>query len=257
MNPSHLLLLAVAMPLVPAIVFLADRRGAFRGDSFPTPRAKAAALALLAALLGLTSIVPGALASAGVRGGPLRFLEVTLLQQALVVFLLAWWLLAGRPEPRSYLGLTSREPLRDVWSGFVAGLVGWGLTVAIAMTVALVKGFLGMKAAAPSPVVLRVAEMPLSSRVAIVLVAMTVEELFFRAFLQRRLGLAPASLLFVIAHAGYGDPLFFVGLLAITAVLALSWERTGSVIAPAVAHGTFDAIQLLVILPLAARYAAS
>lgn len=255
MKPSDLTLLLVALPLVPAIVWVANRRGAFRADAFPTPWRRNTALVLLGLLLGFTSVVPGALASAGVRGGPLRLLDITLIQQALALFLAAWWLLAGRPPLLPFLGLTSHQALRDAWVGVVVGLAGWGLTVAAGMVVALVKGFLGLSAAGPSPVVLRVGAMPFASRLAIVAIAMTVEELFFRAFLQRRLGAAPASLLFVVAHAGYGDPFFFVGLLAITTVLALAWERTGSVIAPVVAHGTFDGVQLLVVLPLATRYA--
>ena len=82
---------------------------------------------------------------------------------------------------------------------------------------------------------------------------MTVEEVFFRSFLQRRLGAVPASILFLVSHGGYGDPLYFVGLLAITTILAATFEKTGSVLAPMVAHGTFDAVQLLLILPSAVR----
>ena len=82
---------------------------------------------------------------------------------------------------------------------------------------------------------------------------MTVEEVFFRSFLQRRIGAVPASILFLVSHGGYGDPLFFAGLLVITAILAATFERTGSVVAPMVAHGVFDGVQLLLILPSAVR----
>ena len=83
---------------------------------------------------------------------------------------------------------------------------------------------------------------------------MTLEEFHFRAFLQRRLGAVPASILFLLAHAGYGEPFFFVGLLAITSVLAIAFARTGSVVAPMLAHGTFDAVQLFIFLPAALKF---
>ena len=84
--------------------------------------------------------------------------------------------------------------------------------------------------------------------------AMTLEEFHFRAFLQRRFGAVPASILFLLAHAGYGEPFFFVGLLAITSVLAIAFHRTGSVVAPMLAHGTFDAVQLFIFLPAALKF---
>ena len=59
--------------------------------------------------------------------------------------------------------------------------------------------------------------------------------------------------LFLLAHAGYGEPFFFVGLLAITAVLAAAFGRTGAIWAPALAHGTFNAVQLFIFLPEAAK----
>jgi membrane protease YdiL (CAAX protease family) len=82
---------------------------------------------------------------------------------------------------------------------------------------------------------------------------MTVEEFYFRAFLQGRLGAFAASVLFLLAHSGYGEPFFVAGLVAITAVLATAFRRTGSTIAPIVAHGTFNAIQLFVVLPAVLR----
>ena len=86
---------------------------------------------------------------------------------------------------------------------------------------------------------------------------MTIEEFQFRAYLQRRLGAVPASILFLLSHAGYGEPYFFVGLIAITAVLAAAFDKTGSTVAPMLAHGTFDAVQLFVFLPLALKLSSS
>ncbi|MCM3874883.1 MAG: CPBP family intramembrane metalloprotease, partial [Thermoanaerobaculia bacterium] len=94
---------------------------------------------------------------------------------------------------------------------------------------------------------------PAAQRGLLVLLAMTLEEFHFRAFLQRRLGVVPASILFLLAHAGYGEPFFFVGLLAITTVLAAAFHRTGNAVASIFAHGTFDAVQLFIFLPAALK----
>jgi membrane protease YdiL (CAAX protease family) len=44
-----------------------------------------------------------------------------------------------------------------------------------------------------------------------VLSAMTVEEAFFRSFLQKRIGLIASTILFALAHFTYGNPLLLIG----------------------------------------------
>jgi len=168
----------------------------------------------------------------------------------LAAFLVGWWLLAGRPPLRDFLALRSARPLTEAGAGVCLGLIGWTLTLLIAVVVFLlhVPGPRGV-----SPLVGWIAVLPVSHRLLIIAAAMTFEELHFRAFLQRRIGALPASILFLLSHGGYGEPFFLLVLVGITAVLSLAFARTGSVIAPVVAHGTFDAIQLLVILPVALR----
>ena len=83
---------------------------------------------------------------------------------------------------------------------------------------------------------------------------MTLEEFYFRAFLQSRLGAVAASVLFLLAHAGYGDPRFLVVLLGVTVILAQAYRKSGSTIAPILAHGTFDAIQLFIVAPAVLRH---
>jgi membrane protease YdiL (CAAX protease family) len=96
------------------------------------------------------------------------------------------------------------------------------------------------------------ARRPFGLRLALVLTAMTVEEAFFRAFLQPRIGIALATLAFALGHVGYGSPQMGAGVLVIGLVLALDFRRRGDLAVCAIAHGVFDAIQLLIVLPLAA-----
>jgi membrane protease YdiL (CAAX protease family) len=248
------LLLGVALPIVAAIVVVAARRGAFRRDAFPGGHRRTGALVALGVTLAATTILPAFSLGRPIEPARLSLPSILALQQLLALFLLCWWLLSGRPPLREFLALATPDPAREVRTGVVVGLAGWGLTVAAGLVVLGLLRFAGLDEVRPIPPLVRwLAGQPFASRLVLVAAAMTVEEVFFRSFLQRRIGAVPASILFLVSHGGYGDPLFFVGLLAITAVLAVTFERTGSVVAPMVAHGIFDGVQLLLILPSAVR----
>ncbi len=255
LNPLDVvLLLGVACPLLPAIVWTAERKGCFRIDTFPSDAFLRSGLALFTFVLVLTTLMPAAALGRRIDPGKLTLPRLLALQAVLLLFLLVWWLLSARPPLRSFLCLTGPHPLQQAGVGVVVGLAGWGLTVATgALLVLVTRAFHLPTPGGLTPLVAGLARLPAIERLAIVAAAMTVEEFYFRSFLQRRLGAFPAAALFLVAHAGYGDPLFFVGLLAITAVLTLSFARTGSAIAAIAAHGTFDAIQLLLVLPAAVR----
>jgi membrane protease YdiL (CAAX protease family) len=249
-----ILLLGVALPIVAAIVIVAARKGAFRRDPFPNARRRAGALVAFGVTLAATTILPAFSLGRPIDPARLSLLSILALQQLLALFLVCWWLLSGRPPLRAFLALDTPEPARQVRAGLVVGLAGWGLTVAAGLVVLGVLRFAGLEEVRPIPPLVRwLASQPFGSRLVLVAAAMTVEEVFFRSFLQRRFGAVPASILFLVSHGGYGDPLFFVGLLAITTVLAVTFEKTGSVVAPMVAHGVFDGVQLLLILPSAVR----
>lgn len=248
------LLLGVALPIVAAIVVVAGRRGAFRRDPFPDGRRRAGALVALGVTLAATTILPAFSLGRPIDPERLSLPSILALQQLLLLFLMSWWLLSGRPPLGEFLAVSTPEPLRQVRLGLAVGLAGWGLTVAAGLTVLGALRFAGIDEVRPIPPLVRwLASQPFGSRVVLVVAAMTVEEVFFRSFLQRRFGAVPASILFLVSHGGYGDPLFFVGLLAITVVLAVTFEKTGSVVASIVAHGVYDGVQLLLILPSVVR----
>jgi len=248
------LLLGVALPIVAAIVVVAGRKGAFRLDAFPNGRRRAGALVALGVTLAATTILPAFSLGRPIDPDRLSLPSILALQQLLALFLFAWWLLAGRPPAREFLALSTPEPGRQVRIGLAVGLAGWGLTVVAGLVVLGALRIAGIEEVRPIPPLVRwLASQPFASRVVLVVAAMTVEEVFFRSFLQKRIGAVPASILFLVSHGGYGDPLFFIGLLSITAVLSLTFEKTGSVVASMVAHGVFDAVQLLLILPSVVR----
>jgi membrane protease YdiL (CAAX protease family) len=246
----EVLLLLIGVPLVVAIVAIADRKGSFRIDAFPTALRKHVALALLGIVLCATVLLP-ALAAGEVDTRSLSFVQVFSGQALLALFLLSWWLLAGRPSLAEFLALKSARPASEAGAGVCLGLIGWTLTIAVSIVFAyLIKLFGAAGPEGVPPLVRWIAALSPWKRLLIVLSAMTVEEFHFRAFLQRRVGAVAASLLFLLSHGGYGEPYFLLGLVAITTVLAAAFHKTGSTIAPMLAHGTFDAVQLFVFLPL-------
>ncbi len=240
------------MPLLVAVVAAAERKGAFGKDRFATPARKWTALGLFFLLLACTVLAPAASDGRNVDTSTLRFGMIFEIQGLLVAFLALWWLLAGRPDVLDFLGLRSARPLTEVGVGICLGLIGWAVTVALLIVFAVLAiGLFHLKLpTSPPPVVTWLSGLAAWQRGLVVLSAMTVEEFYFRAFLQRRIGPWAASLLFLLAHAGYGEPLSVIGIAAITAVLATAFHLTRSTVAPIVAHGVFDGVQLFVVIPL-------
>ena len=248
------LLFGAGVPLLVAILAVADARGRFARDLFPTPLRKAVAMALLFLVLVATVILPAAETGISIDTSRLSFGGVFLLQGLLTAFLAVWWLLAGRPPLSEFLALRSERPLAEAGAGICLGLVGWVLTLVVGLVFAVGFRLFDLKGPeAASPLIQWIAQLSVAQRLLIVACAMTVEEFHFRAFLQRRLGAVPASIFFVLAHAGYGEPFFFVGLLAITIVIAAAFQKTGAIWAPMLAHGTFNAVQLFIFLPEALK----
>lgn len=179
-------------------------------------------------------------------------------QGILAAFLLSWWLLRSPADslPR-FLWLGGRNVSQRIRAGVAAGMTGWALTVGINITLgALFGSHDGATTGESIPDVVRwLAELPIPSRLAIVGAAMTVEEGFFRGFLQPRIGAVASTLLFALGHFSYGLPFLVIGVVTISFVLAYTFEKEGDLLPCIVAHGVFDAIQLLIILPLAVRSA--
>jgi membrane protease YdiL (CAAX protease family) len=67
------------------------------------------------------------------------------------------------------------------------------------------------------------------------------EEVFFRAFLQQKLGLVSASLLFMVAHFGRKE-IRIIGVWSIFQglYLGLFFAWSGNLLVPMIAHGLFD-----------------
>lgn len=239
----------------------ARSRAVFAQDGFSTPGRRITAMTLLAAVLLLTVAIPFAVGFTGTdtEARELSFVTLFGIHAILALFLLCYYLLSGRRSVADFLRLRAQRPLSDLMAGIFVGTAGWLLTILLA---GLFVGVWYLLRGAPpgaeatssgsrvSPMIVWLIARPVAVKIAIVGSAMFVEELFFRSFLQTRVGPLAATLMFTAAHGAYGQPLVLVGILVISAVLSITLVLYRNVLPCIVAHGVFDAIQMFVVIPL-------
>ena len=241
-----------------AIVFLNERYGLLSCDRFPSPVLKWIAylwlggfMVLLAALVtgsALTPVTPKQLQD-------MPFFSLFMMHGVLMLFLAGWWALSGTPPLREFLQIRHERPGEVVAIGLSVGVGGWVITIAMAALVALLLQATGVLKDPPAPpaMIPWMAKLEWWKKALIVLSAMSVEEFFFRSFLQKRIGLVASTILFALAHFTYGNPLLLVGVTIVSIVISIAFWRTKNVVPGIIAHGVFDAIQLFIIVPVAVR----
>jgi membrane protease YdiL (CAAX protease family) len=153
------------------------------------------------------------------------------------------------------LGLRAPALRWELLIGLILGVVAWGVVLLALFAVAIGVWALGGERSLPKPseIVPWMAALPIGVRLMVSLSAGFVEEIFFRGFLQPRIGILLSTGCFVLAHVSYGQPLMLIGITLLSLIYALlvRWRQT---VWPAIAaHALFDGIQLLVIIPMAVR----
>lgn len=256
MNTAYFLPLGFTALVWLVIAWLNETKGLLSCDRFPNAGAKWFAylwlgffLLLLAFLVTGSAIAPAT--PKDLSATP--FYSVFALHAILVVFLLGWWLATGMPDLREFLQIRHERPLEVASIGIASGVGGWAITLISAMLIALALKGIGVieEPPAPPPMIGWLAALPIWKKALIVLSAMTVEEAFFRSFLQKRIGLVASTLLFALAHFTYGQPLLLIGVTVISIVIGIAFYRTKNVLPGVIAHGVFDAIQIFIIVPIA------
>jgi membrane protease YdiL (CAAX protease family) len=239
-----------------AIVVLNEKANLLSCDRFPSPAAKQFAYGWLLLLFVMLAFLVTASALNPARASDLTrapFYSLFGLHAILVVFLIGWWLASGRPALTEFLNFQRGRALEATMIGFAVGVIGWIVTLTLALTIALILQKVGLlpEDPKPSPMVGFMAAMEWWKKLTIVASAMTVEEFFFRSWLQKRVGLIASTLLFALAHFTLGQPLLLIGVSVISLIIGFTFYRTKNVLPGIVAHGVFDAIQLFVIIPIA------
>lgn len=240
------------------MIYLGERHRLFACDRFPNAAAKWFAYLWLGVFMLLLALLVTSAARNPARAADLQhtpFYSLFGLHAILIIFLAGWWLLSGRPSLGAYFNFQRGRVGEAVAAGFAVGLGGWMITITGAVIIALIltqTGLIGSDPK-PSPMIGFMASLALWKKMLIVLSAMTVEELFFRSWLQKRVGLIASTTLFALAHFTLGQPLLLIGVTLISLVIGLAFYRTKDVLPGIIAHGVFDAIQLFVIIPVAFR----
>lgn len=258
MSSLAFLLLVVAGSLGILLSFVQARsRALFVEDGFEEPGRRAVAMGLLAGVLLLTVAIPfaGGLAGAKPETKELSLVSVFAVHGMLLFFLACYYALSGRRSVVEFLHLKTERAGAEIARGALIGVAGWLLTIVTAMVLVGIWYFVAHRARGEtaggsiSPTIVWLVSRPLWVRLSIVASAMVVEELFFRSFLQPRVGPVAATLMFTAAHGAYGQPLMLVGILVISTVLSVTFARSRSVLPCIAAHGVFDAIQMFVVIP--------
>lgn len=151
-------------------------------------------------------------------------------------------------------GFVAPDIGREIGLGAVLGIAAWLAVLAVAVVLGLLLYALGgdeLVPKGPPALVPWMAGLPIAVRILASLSAGVVEETFFRGFLQPRIGLVASSLLFVLAHASYGQPFMLVGVTLLSVIYGLLVRWRQSIWAAIAAHVLFDAVQLLVVIPAA------
>jgi membrane protease YdiL (CAAX protease family) len=241
--------------LMALFIYANERYGLLSSDRFATAAHKWAAYVwLLLLMLLLSTLVIGA---SGVTPTDkqlenMPYWSLFLSHVILMVFLFGWWILAGTPKLKNFLNLQGMSATNATLTGIAVGVAGWALTIALAVGIGAILVQLKLAPAdmKPSPMIPFMASMPLWKKAGVVLAAMTVEEFFFRGWLQKRVGLIISTVVFALAHAGYGQPLMLIGITIVSLIIGYTFYRTRNLWPCIVAHGVFDAIQLFVIVPV-------
>jgi membrane protease YdiL (CAAX protease family) len=238
-----------------AMIVMNERYRLFAADDFSSPVMKVLAYLWLALLMfGLVILITGSSLKIPTAKelAHVPFYSLFGLHAILLVFLFGWWLLSGRPPLGEFLNIPSKGNGEAVLTGFAVGVGGWIFTLCVALMIGLILAASGLipKNPQPSPMVAWMAALPLWKKGVIVLSAMTIEEAFFRGWLQKRIGLIASTVLFALAHSGLGQPLLLIGVAVISLIIGFTFYRTKNLVPGIIAHGIFDAVQLFVIIPV-------
>jgi membrane protease YdiL (CAAX protease family) len=238
-----------------AMIVMNEKYRLFSSDHFSSPLMKGLAYIWLGLLMfGLAILVTGSSLRIPTAQELARvpFYSLFGLHAILVVFLLVWWLLTGRPPLGEFLNIPRRGNGEAVLTGFAVGIGGWVFTISVALVIGLILTASGVMPKNPhvSPMVAWMAALPIWKKAVIVLSAMTIEEAFFRGWLQKRIGVIASTALFALAHSGLGQPFLLIGVSLISLVIGFTFYRTKNLIPGIIAHGIFDAVQLFVIIPV-------
>jgi membrane protease YdiL (CAAX protease family) len=84
--------------------------------------------------------------------------------------------------------------------------------------------------------------------IATLIVVLFIEELFFRVFLVKRIGIIPSTIIFAAAHYGYGSTAEILGAFFLGLILAYWYKKNNSLIQNYFGHLFYDIVAIIIYL---------
>ncbi len=138
--------------------------------------------------------------------------------------------------------------------GFVKSGIGKGILLGLgaylfAIGISLVLGIaLALAGVSDSQKIAdKVAAFPLEVLVFAIIITPVAEEIFFRGFLQQKIGLIPSAMIFAAAHIAYFSVSEIAGALAIGLLLGVIFKYSKSIYAVIIAHALYNLTSILAI----------
>lgn len=223
------------------------------------------AAGVLAVVLYLGVMAPLGLLGANVpelQASDPHVAQLFMLHGVFAASLLAWFCLgflpcsdAGGALSRQF-GLRAARVSRELSLGMIAGVGVWVVVILLLLLLSVLVTLLGgaeLLPREPPGIVIWIGGLALWTRVAVSLSAGFFEEVFFRGFLQPRVGIILSTVFFAMAHLTYEQPFMLVGVTVLSLLFAwLVWWRQ-SIWAAVAAHAVFDLTQLVLVIPIVTR----
>lgn len=181
-------------------------------------------------------------------------LEFAYLQAGLIAGTVAA-VLIFLPIPFYYLGRNG-TPIRQIkgWLGFTGaspkkailiGIGAYALAIALSLVLGLALTLAGVSDS--GKIAEKISSMPIEVLFFAIAVSPIAEEVFFRGFLQQKIGLVPASALFALAHISYFSVSEIAGALAMGLFLGLIFKYSRNIYAVIIAHALYNLTSIIAI----------
>ncbi len=159
----------------------------------------------------------------------------------MIIFVILFALI--RRKRFSSFGLSTKNVKRNVLVGAAAGVALFAFLIVSALLIAMLSEIFHFSLP-ENPAAEGLSRIGILMALFISAGAALTEETFFRGFLQSRIGLLAASVIFGFAHVGYGTVLQIVFPFIYGIVFGLLYKRTGTLAAPMMAHFVYDFVVL-------------
>lgn len=181
------------------------------------------------------------------RGLPLDFLLYNLLIDAgfLILPLIILKFIEKKEINLEQFGFKSSKPLKDI----ILTMEIFGVLLIASFALSIIFSLINLNDfGGVEQIITKVVSLSPFVLVYLFVVRVFVEEYFFRAFLVPRIGVIGSSVLFGIAHLGYGSNGEIIGAFILGIILALFYKYNKKIVPNVIAHMVYNLFVLLMLV---------